>query len=161
MLDSALKINLLLVQYGRMLISDIADEQMAEQPLPGVNHPAWVLGHLAFSAELAGQLLGAAVELPETWKALFGPGSKPSAVRADYPPKEELWRAVEQGFERVRRRVEAATPEQLARPSTNPALKDALPTVQDMVAFLLTGHLGTHLGQLATWRRMIGRPPLF
>ena len=29
------------------------------------------------------------------------------------------------------------------------------------VAFLLTGHLGVHLGQLSTWRRMIGMPRLF
>ena len=56
---------------------------------------------------------------------------------------------------------EQATPEQLARPSTNPYTKEALPTVGDGVAFLLTGHLGVHLGQLSTWRRMIGLGPLF
>jgi hypothetical protein len=55
----------------------------------------------------------------------------------------------------------AATPEQLGRRTTNPYTKDALPTVQDGVAFLLTGHLGVHLGQLSSWRRMIELPPLF
>ena len=39
--------------------------------------------------------------------------------------------------------------------------KDALPTLKDVVAFLLTAHLGVHLGQLSSWRRMIGLPPLF
>jgi hypothetical protein len=29
-------------------------------------------------------------------------------------------------------------------------------------AFLmLSGHLGVHLGQLSSWRRMMGLPPLF
>jgi hypothetical protein len=70
-------------------------------------------------------------------------------------------RAVEQGFERLRHRAAAATPERLGQPSTNPYTKDALPTVRDGVAFLLTGHLGVHLGQLSAWRRMIGLPPLF
>jgi hypothetical protein len=30
-----------------------------------------------------------------------------------------------------------------------------------MVAFVLTGHMGVHLGQLSCWRRMIGLPPMF
>jgi hypothetical protein len=53
MLDTEIKINLFLTQYCGMLMADIADERMAEEPLPGVNHPAWILGHLAVSADLA------------------------------------------------------------------------------------------------------------
>jgi len=40
-------------------------------------------------------------------------------------------------------------------------MKEMLPTVRDGVSFLLTGHLGVHLGQLSAWRRMVGLPPLF
>jgi hypothetical protein len=40
-------------------------------------------------------------------------------------------------------------------------LKEALPTIEDAVTFLLTAHLGAHLGQLSAWRRMIGKAPLF
>ena len=79
MLDSELNVNRFLVSYCRMLVGDIADERLAEQPLPGVNHPAWILGHLAFSADRACSLLDAPKELPATWTPLFGPGSKPSA----------------------------------------------------------------------------------
>ena len=161
MLDSERKVNQFLVQYCRLLVGDIADERLAEQPLPGVNHPAWVLGHLAFSADRARGLLGAEKELPAAWTPLFGPGSQPSASRSDYPSKDDLLRAVEQGFERLRQQAAAATPAQLARPTTNPYTKDALPTVRDGVAFLLTGHLGIHLGQLSMWRRMIGLLPLY
>ena len=53
MLESALRVNQFLVSYCRMLVGDIADERFTEQPLPGVNHPAWILGHLAFSADRA------------------------------------------------------------------------------------------------------------
>jgi hypothetical protein len=161
MLDSELKVNQFLMQYCRMLVADIADERLAEQLLPGVNHPAWVLGHLAFSADRARGLVGAEKELPAAWTPLFSPGSQPSASRSDYPSKDELLRAVEQGFERLRQQAAAATPEQLARPTTNPYTKDALPMVRDGVAFLLTGQLGIHLGQLSMWRRMTGLPPLF
>lgn len=144
MLDSELKVNQFLVQYCRMLVGDIANERMAEQPLPGVNHPAWILGHLAFSADRARGLLGAEKELPPEWTPLFGPGSNPSSTRSEYPSKNELLRAVEQGFERLRQQAAAAKPEQLAQPTTNPYTKDALPTIKEGVAFLLTGHLGVH-----------------
>jgi hypothetical protein len=39
--------------------------------------------------------------------------------------------------------------------------KAGLPTAREGVAFLLTGHLGVHLGQLSAWRRMIDLAPLF
>jgi hypothetical protein len=38
MLDSDIKVNLFLMKYCRMLVADIPDERIAEQPLPGVNH---------------------------------------------------------------------------------------------------------------------------
>ncbi len=161
MFERELKINQFLLDYCRMLVTDIADERLAEQPLPHVNHPAWILGHLAFSAGRARGLLGVGNDFPAPWMALFGPNSKSSAVRGEYPGKEELLRAVEHNFERLRQQVAQATPDQLAQPSTNPYTKEALPTVGDGVAFLLTGHLGVHLGQLSMWRRMIGLPPMF
>lgn len=64
MLDSAIQVNAFLMQYCRMLVGDIADERLAEQPCAGVNHPAWVLGHLAWTADGALSLLGAPKVLP-------------------------------------------------------------------------------------------------
>jgi hypothetical protein len=157
MLDTEIKLNLFLMQYCRMLMADIADERMAQEPFPGVNHPAWILGHLAFSADLAVTRAGGEAVLPPEWKTLFGPGTKHGA----YPSREDLFRTVEEGFERARQQAAAATPEQLAQPTANPRMKDALPTAREAVAFLLTAHLAGHLGQLSVWRRMIGLPPLF
>jgi hypothetical protein len=161
MLDNAIKVNLFLLRYGRMLLEDVADERMAEQPVADVNHPAWILGHLALTADGALAALGAPKLLPAEWATLYSPGSKPSSSRAAYPSKDELLRAVEEGYEQARQKAGTATPEQLSRPTTHPRAKAGLPTAKEMVAFLLTGHLGVHLGQLSSWRRMIGLPPLF
>ena len=161
MLDAEIKVNLFLVGYCRLLLKDIADERMAEQPMPGVNHPAWILGHLAFSADGVISRLGGEKLLPSEWVSLFGPGSKVSNVRSGYPSTEELLRAVEQGFEMAREMARLATSEQLATPTANPTMKAGLPTAREGVSFLLTGHLGVHLGQLSAWRRMIGLAPLF
>jgi hypothetical protein len=161
MLDSPTQINLLLMQYCRTLLADIPDERMTEQPVPGVNHPAWVLGHLALTADGTLEKLGGQKALPAAWGALFSPGSKPSTSRGDYPPKDELLRAVEQSYKQLRQKATTASPEQLSQPTTNPRAKEMLPTMREVVAFLLTGHMGVHLGQLSSWRRMIGLPPLF
>jgi hypothetical protein len=161
MLDSAIQVNLFLMQYCRTLVGDIADERMTEQPLAGVNHPAWILGHLALTAAGTLEKLGVPKTLPAEWAALFGAGSKPSAARGVYPSKDELLRAVEQSYQQLRQQAATASPEQLSRPTTNSRVKEALPTFKEVVAFLLSGHMGVHLGQLSSWRRMIGLPPIF
>jgi len=161
MLDSAIQVNLFLMEHCRMLVGDIADERLAELPVAGVNHPAWVLGHLAWTADGALGMLGAQKRLSAEWASPFGRGSTPSVERGLYPSKDELLRAVEQGYQQVRQAAATANPEQLARPTTNPLIKETLPTLKEMIAFLLSGHMGVHLGQLSSWRRMIGLPPLF
>jgi hypothetical protein len=161
MLESAIRVNSFLMGYCQKLMADIPDERMTEQPLPGVNHPAWILGHLAVTADFAAGLLGADKVLAQEWGPLFGPGSKPSAIRGTYPSKDELLGALERRFAVAREKAAVATAEQLSKPSYNARTRDLLPTLQDGVTFLLTGHLGGHLGQLSSWRRMIGMPPMF
>jgi hypothetical protein len=161
MLDAARHVNQFLLQYGRGLVGEIGDERLAEQPLPGVNHPAWILGHLALTADGAVGVLGDPKSLPVEWAALFGSGSKPSAARSTYPTKDELLRAVEQSYDQLRQKAAGATQEQLSQPPPDPRAKERFPTVKELLAFILTGHVGVHLGQLSAWRRMIGLPPMF
>ncbi len=144
-----------------MLTADIADERMTEQPMPGVNHPAWILGHLAISAEMIVGRLGGDKFLPAEWAELFKPGSCPRDIRGDYPSKAELLKTMEDAFARARERVVGASSEALATPTPNPRMQQGLPTMREVGAFILTGHLGIHLGQLSMWRRMTGMTPLF
>jgi hypothetical protein len=161
MLGSAIQVNVMLIKYGQSLVGDIADERFAEQPVAGVNHPAWILGHLALTADSGLELLGAPKALHPEWTTLFARGSKPSRSRGDYASKDELVRAFEHGYEQLRKHVRLASPEQLSRPSPHEQTRATLPTLSDVIALLLTGHVGTHLGQLSAWRRLIGLPPLF
>ena len=160
MFEREININQVLLQYGRMLTEDVPGERFAEQPLPGVNHPAWILGHLALTGDSAVRLLGGKKSLDESWKALFGAGSQPSSSRGDYPSKEVLLQVLQERYEQVCRLAGDARAEDLARPNPTP-LRQGLPTIGDAVAFLLTGHPGLHLGQLSIWRRMVGFAPLF
>jgi hypothetical protein len=161
MLDDAIKVNAFLMGYTKTLTGDIADARMAEQPMSGINHPAWVLGHLALTADNVAGRFGSQKTLPAEWGTLFGAGSKPTSTRTDYPTKDKLFEAFEQTYRKLRELVQNVKPDQLAQPNWNPRAKEVLPTAGDMVAFILTGHVGVHLGQLSSWRRMIGMPPLF
>lgn len=160
MLDRELTLYAFVLHYCRLLTKDLDDATLAEQPYPGMNHPAWILGHLALSCDYAVKALGGDMVCPKEWHKQFGPGSVVVADRAAYPSKRELLTAVEAGHERVVAAARKATAEQLAAPQPFPIplLQKAFPTVGDLLAHLMATHPSLHLGQLSAWRRMKGLP---
>lgn len=145
--------------YGKLLTGDLVDEQMAHQPAPGMNHPAWILGHLAVCTDYAARLLGERqLACPKEWHRLCGPGSILQADRTVYPGKAELLDALVRGHERVTEAARRATAELLEAPQPGPFLQRELPTIGDIVGHLMTTHPSMHLGQLSAWRRMLGLP---
>src|SRR6478735_6768586 len=103
MFDHEITVNHFLFSYARSLVGDLVDERMAEQPVAGVNHPAWILGHLAYSGDVIVGLLGGTKTLSPEWSALFNPGSKLTAVRGNYPTRDELVQSLEERFETARK----------------------------------------------------------
>jgi hypothetical protein len=161
MFEQDIHVNQFMLGYAEELMKEIPDERLAEQPLPGVNHPAWIIGHLALTGDFAVKLLGGEQTLPKSWILQFGPKSTPSTERDIYPTKEELLNQLMERFELARQLAVSPDPEAMSRPNPRPHMVKRLPTVADLVSFLLTGHLALHLGQLSVWRRMIGKSPLF
>jgi hypothetical protein len=147
------------VEYAKKLVADIPKEKMCEQPAPGMNHAAWVLGHLAFVADSMIGVFDQKPSMSPEWKALFNLSSKPTADRAVYPSKAELLAAHERAYARLSTAVSAASEESLEREFPNPKLRGALPTVGIAMVHILGSHHGLHLGQLSAWRRALGLPP--
>lgn len=143
--------------YARELVADLPDEELAEQPVPGINHPAWLLGHLVIAADYGLTLLGRPAVAPEGWGALFNPGTVPDPNRATYPPKGELMNAYEAGHAAFDAAVAAADAGAVAAPNPVGFLKARFPTVALLLAHLLTTHEAAHLGQLSVWRRTMGK----
>jgi hypothetical protein len=150
-----------LLGYARRLVADIDDARFADQPSPGVNHPAWLLGHLAVVADSAAGLFGESRLCPRRWQVDFGTGSQPRPDRGSYLNKGELLTALEAGHERLARLARGATPEALEGPHTVDVLLAALPTKADLLAHVLTSHEALHIGHLSNWRRQMGMPYLF
>ena len=146
-------------EYCKRLIGDIPDELMAEQPFPGMNHAAWVLGHLTFVADSMIRVFDLPHEMPKEWNELFNVSSKPLADRARYPSKDALVAAYDKAYARITETVKNASAESLDREFPNPKLRSQLPTVGVAMVHVLTSHHALHLGQLSAWRRAIGLPP--
>ena len=82
--------------YAKRLVADIPDDKMALQPAPEMNHAAWVLGHLACTADMLGAMVGVKPACPPEWTVLFDWNSSPSSDATKYPSKSVLLKALEE-----------------------------------------------------------------
>lgn len=148
------------LNYLKMLVGDIPDDQMCDQPSALENHPAWSIGHLSAGCQFCIRLLGGEPSLPEGWAELFGRGSKPSPDASKYPTKTELLAELERSHQQVTELVAAVDDAKLAKETPDPDFKQVAPTLSDAVVFILINHTATHLGQIAMWRRAKGLDPV-
>lgn len=148
--------------YGQMLLDGIdADNGYKLICDDGVN-PAWILGHLALVANIGLQLSGGEPKVDiEAWQPLFGGGSTPTDDASAYPAWDELVAAWSQAHTEIPDEIAKASDEALAQPNPIEQMREGLPTVGDLITFMLTSHESLHYGQLAAWRRMQGWAPLF
>ena len=142
---------------ARTLVGDLSDEQMVRQPNGVVNHPAWILGHLALTSDHLAKLLDCESTFPAAWTEAFKPGGIPSGDAAAFPSKAEILDELAAQHERVATALTNADPAIFARDSTRASVtRQRFPTIGDYAVFLISSHEGSHLGQIAAWRRAMG-----
>ena len=152
----AFKFNL---DYAQRLVADVDDDKFADQPAPGMNHPAWILGHLATTNDFVVNMLGGdATVCPEAWSPLFTQGTTPEPDRSKYPSKNELLAALDQGHTNLAATLQAADDDTLAKENPVEGMRPLAPTIGDLATFICTIHEMLHLGQLSAWRRASGLP---
>lgn len=144
--------------YAEKLAADLEDGELAKLPRAGMNHAAWVLGHVGLGSDLVALLLGQPMITDEAWMKTFGPGSTPVEDRAAYPSKEKLLSTMRMTHARAIEHLKGATAEQLNAPNTTPFFPAEFPTVGALITHIMTTHAALHLGQLSAWRRMLGKP---
>lgn len=157
-------------RYAKRLLTGIPTHRFARMSSPGgktveSNHPAFILGHLCLYPAKVLELLAqddSSAQPPAHYEQLF---SKNASCQDDpdgtiYPAAGEMIECFERTYAAAIDALRKATEEQLA--AANPVdtpIKEILPTVGGLLAFYMTGHVMSHLGQLSTWRRMEGLPP--
>ncbi len=137
-------------------VADLSEEEMVQQPSGVPNHAMWTLGHLVFSCQGIAAELGAEQWLPDDWESIFGYGSTPSTDLSLYPKKSEMLSHLADAASRLRQTLLAAD-ESVVRQS----LPDRIvPAMGHLLIQVVVGHTAYHVGQLAVWRRAIGKRPV-
>lgn len=148
------------IAYAKQILADVDDASMCQQPM-GLNHPAWLMVHLATAADYASSLLGGQGVCPADWNKKADTKKPLTQNRGDYPSKEELINTFEAAFRHAADLYQKSSEEDLNKPQKLGFFETELPTVGDMATFLIVAHSNLHLGQLSAWRRATGKSPLF
>jgi DinB superfamily len=148
------------IGYAKQILADIDDANMCQQPL-GLNHPAWLLTHLATAADYAASLLGGKGVCPANWNEISDTKKPLTQNRSDYPSKDELIKTFEAAYKNAANLYQSKSQDDLNKPQKLGFFETELPTVGDMATFLIVAHANLHLGQLSAWRRAAGKAPLF
>ena len=156
--------------YAERLLKDVNATDFARPARPGghvvnANHAAFVFGHLSLYAPRIVEQLGgpvASIRPPTEFGPLF---AKDSTCRDDphgtiYPGKDAILDVFFRGYRTAidTLRQTDDVPFSAPNPAAGPQ-RDVFPTMGAMLAFYAGGHLMNHLGQLSTWRRMMGLGP--
>ena len=84
------------------LVDDLDENQLCEQPVAGMNHPAWNIGHMIFSFEALGGEMGMEGWLSDDWTECLKCGRREHFGR--WKRKSGILKAVEKrpiGLEQV------------------------------------------------------------
>jgi len=161
MFDHEIRVNKQMLKLLGAVVKDIDDPHFITPVAGAINPPAYILSHLAVSADSGLAKLGRAKLCPDAWHKAFGPGSKPDAAWS-YPSKAELLQTLESNYEQLRSAAAVATPEVINQPHGVPFFTGTpIESVGDILVLLMTSHLGVHIGQLSLMRRQLGFAPLF
>ena len=146
------------VAFLRESVADLADEDLVLQPSGVPNHAAWTLGHVIHGCQAMAGELGAEPCRPGDWESRFGYGSSPTTVVSQYPGKAELLAALGDASQRLHTALLGMDPATLAEPLPDEQARGILPTKGHAFLQIVAAHTAYHAGQLAVWRRAIGRP---
>ena len=142
--------------YAKRLVADIPDDTMTFQPAPEMNHAAWVLGHLACTADMLGAMIGLKPVCPPEWFSLCDWNSSPSSDASLYPAKAALLKALENAHAQIATALPAVPESRWSETTPLEAIRGFLPTMGDCFVFVMAAHENMHLGQVSAWRRCQG-----
>jgi uncharacterized damage-inducible protein DinB len=148
--------------YAHRLLEDVPAARLSDQPGEGMNHPLWIVGHLAMTSDRVAikRVLQLEPRLPDAWGSLFGPQSAPVADARQYPAMDQLLEALTATHQHVDQTLRTLDDTSLAEPTPDAGFAERFPTRGHALTHVLVGHENLHLGQLSAWRRMAGFGPV-
>jgi hypothetical protein len=149
--------------YTKDMLQNVWAEDWFRQPAEGINHIAWIVGHLAIAEHaltmkrIRGPRREDADFLPESYATLFGKGSTPKADPSEYPSPEEILQVLDAVHQAAIREVAEFSDEVLAEnvDPPHPMFRTKLEAIQ-----WCPQHEMLHVGQIALLRRLFGQSAL-
>lgn len=141
-------------------VADLSDEDLMEEQPRAANHAGWTLGHIIYGLQTMVEELGGEPWLSNDWESLFAFGSSPSLVKSDRFSKISLVGALTNAYERLRAALLETGESALGEPYPDEETRKRIPTLGHAFIQIVVAHTAYHAGQLAAWRRAIGRPPV-
>jgi len=143
--------------------ADFAPAERLHQAAPGVNHPLWLLGHIATSEDhLILDFCSERPLLPKEYGKLFAMGSKLLEAPSGYPPAEEVLGHLARVHEAALAYVRGVSPADLDLP---PVCIDRLEgrarqlfATRGRCIWFHGHHEAMHAGQMGYIRRLLGKP---
>lgn len=155
--------------YAERLLKDVTPEIFARHPvvngkLVTINHPAFVLGHLALYPILIAEMTGISakgMEIPANYADLFTMGAPchDDLTGTIYPAMSELVRTFFTATDTLIASLDAIPLDRLDMPLENPSRRERFGTVGGFLTYILLAHPQSHLGQISGWRRCMGLGP--
>ena len=142
------------------LLADIPDEKLSSQPVAGMNHPAWILGHLlAVEQKFTGGILRRPFQtsLDANWWEIYGIGSVPKSDRSLYKSKEFYITGLAETSNQLLTFIREKSDTDLEAPNTDPDFGKFFPNIAATLGAAAT-HRAYHSGQIAAWRKTMGLP---
>ena len=148
------------LDFLREQVADIAASDMVAQPNGIMNHPVWVIGHLTFTCQLLGGVVGLPEWLPNDWAERFGTGSVPVDDATLYETKDNVLALLGDAQVKITQAVEQMNDSRLDEPFPDESYLIVFPTIRHALTQVLVGHTANHVGQVSVWRRAMGLPPM-
>jgi uncharacterized damage-inducible protein DinB len=148
--------------WTKKLIADLRGDDWFFQPAEGLAHPLFLCGHLAVAQDLLIHVrcLGRAI-LDESFTKHFAIGGPVRSVREHaYPSLHLLQETMDEVHEATLEAVRAMNDDLLAQPAFAADGKSPHPHYRDKRGAVshCGRHEAFHAGQLATIRRLLGKP---
>lgn len=155
-MKDASAICLQLLSYAGPLVTDLGDEHLALAAANNGKTAGWLIGHLCITGDFVRRKAGRPPLTPKEWGPKFTIGTQPPRAREDYPDMDALRTAFDAIYRDLAAAAPTLTPEVLAAPNPFEPGRARFPTFGEFLTWVMTGHLGYHLGQLYGWRGAAG-----
>lgn len=142
-----------LLNYAHQTLPSLTDADLAVSRQPGGKTVGWLLGHLCVTGDFVRRKCGRPALTPKDWGPTYAPGSKPSANAADYPPMAVLVKCLGDVYGDLASAVPLMGGDVLGLPNPYERAIGTYPTLGEFAGWIMTGHLGYHLGQLSEMPR--------